>query len=89
MTTFIRKYYNQPIAFDHRRIWPQKEKQQRKLRKEDLQKPNLKQSQNLRQNQSQNLKQRKSHLVVMQLAFQADQKLLKKSLVKHLSHQVK
>ena len=75
VTDFLRKYYNQPISFDHRRIWPQKEKQQRKLRKEDLQKPNLKQSQNLRQNQSQNLKQRKSHLVVTQLAFQADQKL--------------
>ena len=62
MTTLIRKYYNQPVAFDHRRIWLQKENQKRELREEDLQNPN----QDLRksQNQSQNLKERKNHLVV-------------------------
>ncbi len=58
MTILIRKYYNQPVAFDHRRIWLQKEKQKRELRLEDLQNPN----QSLRKNQSQNLKERKSHL---------------------------
>lgn len=64
MTTLIRKYYNQPVTFDHRRIWLQKENQKRELRKEDLQNPN----QDLRksQNQSQNLKERKSLLVVTQ-----------------------
>lgn len=73
MTTLIRKYYNQPITFDHRRIWLQKEKQKRDLRKEDLQNPN----QELRksQNQSQNLKERKSLLVDTQLAFLAEKKL--------------
>ena len=39
MTILIRKYYNQPVAFDHRRIWLQKENQKRELR-EDLQNPN-------------------------------------------------
>lgn len=57
MTILIRKYYNQPVAFDHRRIWLQKENQKRELR-EDLQNPN----QGLRKNQSQNLKERKSPL---------------------------
>ena len=59
MTTLIRKYYNQPVAFDHRRIWLQKENQKREPRKEDLQDPN----QGLRKNQSQNPKERKSLLV--------------------------
>jgi len=59
MTILIRKYYNPPISFEHRRIWPQKENQKRELRKEDLQNPN----QGLRKNQSQNLKERKSLLV--------------------------
>ncbi len=58
MTILLRKYYNQPIAFVHRRTWQQKENQKRKLRKEDLQNPN----QDLRKNQSQNLKERKSLL---------------------------
>ncbi len=58
MTILIRKYYNQPVAFDHRRIWLQKEKQKRVLRLEDLQNPN----QSQRKNQSQNLQERKSHL---------------------------
>ena len=62
MTTFIRKYYNQAISFDHRRIWLQKENQKRELRKEDLQNPN----QDPRKNQSQNLKERKSLLEDMQ-----------------------
>ena len=57
-TVLIRKYYNQAIAFDHRRIWLQKEKQKRELRKEELLNPN----QSLRKNQSQNLKERKSLL---------------------------
>ena len=97
MTILIRKYYNQPIAFDDRRIWPQKEKPKRELRKEDLQNPNqdLRQNQSLdlRQNQSldlsQNLKETKSHLVDMQLAFLAEQKLLNRFLVKSKSLQVK
>ena len=99
MTILIRKYYNQPVAFDHRRIWPQKEKQKRELRKEELQNPNQdlrqNQSQDLRQNQSQdlrqsqNLKETKSHLVDMQLAFLAEQKLLNRFLVKSKSLQVK
>jgi len=59
MTILIRKYYNPPISFEHRRIWPQKENQKRELREEDLQNPN----QGLRKNPSQNLKERKSHLV--------------------------
>ena len=59
MTILIRKYYNQPIAFDHRRIWLQRENQKRELRKEDLQNPN----QGQRKNPSQNLKERKSLLV--------------------------
>ncbi len=59
MTILIRKYYNQAIAFDHRRIWLQKEKQKRELRKEELQNPD----QSLRKNPSQNLKERKSLLV--------------------------
>jgi len=58
MTILIRKYYNQPVAFDHRRTWQQKENQKRELRKEDLQVPN----QGPRKNQSQNLKERKSLL---------------------------
>jgi len=58
MTILIRKYYNQAIAFDHRRIWLQKEKQKRELRKEELQNPD----QSLRKNPSQNLKERKSLL---------------------------
>ena len=61
MTIRIRKYYNQAVTFDHRRIWLQKEKQKRELRAGDLQDPN----QGLRKNQRQNLKERKSHLVVM------------------------
>ncbi len=61
MTILIRKYYNQAIAFDHRRIWLQKEKQKRELRKEELQNPD----QSLRKNPSQNLKERKSLLVDM------------------------
>ncbi len=93
MTILIRKYYNQPIAFDHRRIWPQKEKQKRELRKEELQNPNqdLRQNQSpdLRKNQSQNLKETKSHLADMQLAFLAEQKLLNRFLVKSKSLQVK
>ena len=63
MTTLIRKYYNQPVAFDHRRIWLQKENQKRELREEDLQNPNQDLSQKLRENQSQNLKERKNPLV--------------------------
>ncbi len=59
MTILLRKYYNQPIASDHRRIWLQKENQKRELRKEDLQNPN----QGLRKNQSLNLKERISLLV--------------------------
>ncbi len=59
MTILIRKYYNQAIAFDHRRIWLQKEKQKRELRKEELQNPDR----SLRKNPSQNLKERKSLLV--------------------------
>ncbi len=58
MTILIRKYYNQPVAFDHRRTWLQKENQKRELRGENLQNPN----QGLRKNQSQNLKERKSLL---------------------------
>ncbi len=93
MTILIRKYYNQPIAFDHRRIWPQKEKQKRELRKEELQNPNQdlrqNQRQDLRKYQSQNLKETKSHLEDMQLAFLAEQKLLNRFLVKSKSLQVK
>jgi len=59
MTILFRKYYNQPVAFEHRRTWLQKENQKRELREEDLQNPN----QGLRKNQSQNLKERKSLLV--------------------------
>ncbi len=59
MTILIRKYYNQAITFDHRRIWLQKEKQKRELRKEELQNPDR----SLRKNPSQNLKERKSLLV--------------------------
>ncbi len=59
MTILIRKYYNPPISFEHRRIWPQKENQKRELREENLQNPN----QGLGKNQSQNLKERKSLLV--------------------------
>ncbi len=50
MTILLRKYYNQPVAFDHRRTWLQKENQKRELREEDLQNPN----QGQRKNQSQN-----------------------------------
>ncbi len=85
MTILIRKYYNQAIAFDHRRIWLQKEKQKRELRKEVLQNPN----QGLRKNPSQNLKERKNHLVGTQLAFLAELKLLKKFLAEVKSLQVK
>ncbi len=59
MTILIRKYYNQAIAFDHRRIWLQKEKQKRELRKKELQNP----EQSLRKNPSQNLKEINSLLV--------------------------
>ncbi len=59
MTILIHKYYNQPVAFDDRRIWPQKEKQKRELRKEEQQNPDR----SLRKNPSQNLKERKSLLV--------------------------
>lgn len=62
MTILIRKYYNQAVAFDHRRIWLQKEKQKRELREGDLQVPN----QSLEKNQRQNLKARKSLLEDMQ-----------------------
>ena len=76
MTILIRKYYNQPVAFDHRRIWLQKENQKRELRKEELQREELQNpSQGLRKNQRQNLKQRKSLLVDTQLAFLAERKL--------------
>ena len=81
MTILIRKYYNQPVAFDHRRIWLQKEKQKRELRKEELRKEELRNpNQSLRK--SQNLKEIKSHLVDTQLAFLVEQKLLKKFLAK-------
>lgn len=56
MTILIRKYYNQAVAFDHRRIWLQKEKQKKELRVEDLQDPN----QSLREKPRQNLKERKN-----------------------------
>ncbi len=59
MTILLRKYYNQPATFDHRRTWLQKENQKRELREEDLQNPN----QGQRKKQSQNLKERKSLLV--------------------------
>lgn len=62
MTILIRKYYNQAVAFDHRRIWLQKEKQKRELREGDLQVPNQSQE----KNQRQNLKARKSLLEDMQ-----------------------
>jgi len=64
MTILIRKYYNQPVSFDHRRTWLQKENQKRELREENLQNPNqdLRKNQGLRKNQSQNLKGRKSLL---------------------------
>ena len=80
MTTLIRKYYNQPISFDHRRNWPQKEKQKSEQRVESQnQDLNLSLNQNLDQDQSQspnqNLKPRKNHLVDMQLAFLEEQKL--------------
>ena len=66
MTILIRKYYNQPVAFDHRRIWLQKENQKRELRKEELRKEDLQNpNQDLRksQGQNQNLEVRKSLLV--------------------------
>ena len=56
MTIFFRKYYNQPVTFDHRRIWPQKENQKGELKVESL-KENPK---------SQNLKVRENLLVDMQ-----------------------
>lgn len=34
MTIIIRKYYNPPVTFDNRRIWPQKEKQKKELKVE-------------------------------------------------------
>ena len=80
MTSIIRKYYNPPITFDHRRIWPQKENQNRELQEE---------RQNPKQNPNQNLKERNSLLVDMQSVFQVEQKLLKKFLVKGISPQVK
>ncbi len=91
MTILIRKYYNQPVAFDHRRIWPQKEKQKRELREKDLQNPNQDLRQNLSQDprKRQNLKEIKSHLADMQLAFRVEQKLLNRFLVKSKSLQVK
>jgi len=49
VTDFIRKYYNQPDALDHRRIWPQKENQKREQRVESQ-----RQDQNLDQRQDQN-----------------------------------
>ena len=58
MTILIRKYYNQPVAFDHRRIWLQKENQKEELRKEDLKNPNP----GLRKNLSLNLEQRRNLL---------------------------
>lgn len=68
MTSLIRKYYNQPVAFDHRRIWLQKENQKEELREENLldeklQDPNP--GQKRKQNQSQNLEVRKRLLVDM------------------------
>ncbi len=61
MTILIRKYYNQAITFDHRRIWLQKEKQKRELRKEELRKEEL-QNPNQSLRKSQNLKEIKSRL---------------------------
>ena len=72
MTELIRKYYNQPISFDHRRIWPQKENQKRELR-EESQKQDQNQDQSVNPNQNQ--RQRKNHLVDMQLAFLEEKKL--------------
>lgn len=71
MTILIRKYYNQAIAFDHRRNWSQKENLKRELRLESQ-----RQDQNQeRLNPNQNLKARKNLLVDMQLAFLEEQKL--------------
>jgi len=85
MTILIRKYYNQAIAFDHRRHWLQKEKQKRELRLESQ-----RQSQNQeRPNLNQNLKERKSPSADTQLAFLEEQKQSKKFLVEVKSHQVK
>ena len=95
MTILIRKYYNQAIAFDHRRIWLQKEKQKRELRKEELRKEELRKeelqnpNQGLRKNQRENLKEIKNLLVDTQLAFLVEQKLLKKFLAEVKSLQVK
>ncbi len=89
MTDFIRKYYNQPDALDHRRIWPQKENQKREQRVESQrQDQNLDQRQDQNQDQSvnpnQNLKEIKNLLVDMQLAFLEEQKPSKKFLVKQV-----
>ena len=86
MTEFFRKYYNQLDAFDHRRIWPQKENQKGELR-EESQRQDQNQDQSL--NPNQNLEQRKNLLVDMQLAFLEEQKLSKKFLVEEISPQVK
>lgn len=82
----IRKYYNQAIAFDHRRNWLQKENLKKELRKES-QRKGQNQDPSLKPNQNQ--KQRKNHLVDMQLAFLEDQKLSKKFLEKQVLLQVK
>ena len=87
MTKFIRKYYNQPDALDHRRIWPQKENQKREQRVESQrQDQNLdqRQDQNQSVNPNQNLKEIKNLLGDMQLAFLEERKPSKKFLVKEV-----
>lgn len=86
MTKLIRKYYNPPISFEHRRIWPQKENQKRELRRESQR---LDQNQDQSLNPNQNLEERKNLLVDMQLAFLEDKKPLKTFLERHTSLQVK
>ena len=75
MTSFIRKYYNQPVAFDHRRIWLQKEKQKEELLREDLQNPNLDLRKSRSQKERKNQKERKSLLEDTRLALLAEKKL--------------
>ena len=36
VTILFRKYYNPPVSFDHRRIWPKKENQKEELEVEGL-----------------------------------------------------
>ena len=83
-TALIRKYYNQAVAFDHRRIWLQKENQKKGLRVESL-----KQDQNQGPNPNQNLEVRKNHLVDMPLAFRVEKKQWNKYLAKVTLPQVK